>query len=55
MVLYRLPMLTAGNCTSGGEDLRIWVTLEPLCCILETNIRLHINDDSIKKRNKQDR
>ena len=36
------------NCSSGGEDL-IWVTVEPLCCILETNIRLTIIDTSIKK------
>lgn len=29
--------------------LTVWVTFEPLCCILETNIRLYIHDTSIKK------
>ena len=28
----------------------MWVTVEPLCCTLETNIRLYINNTSIKKK-----
>lgn len=52
MILYHLPILTDNNCTSRGEDLIIWVTVELLCCILKTNIRLYINDTSIKKRNR---
>lgn len=41
-------MLTESNCISAGEDLIIWVTVGPQCCILETNLRLYINATSIK-------
>ena len=46
-------MLTDSNHTSWGDDLIIWATGEPLCCILETNIRLHINCMSIEIKIKQ--
>lgn len=37
------------NCTRGGEDLIMCLTVEPLCFTLETIIKLHVNDISIKK------
>lgn len=46
-------MLTDSRCTRGGEDSIIWVSFEPLCCIFDTNIRLCINDTSIKNLNKK--
>lgn len=42
-------MLSGSKCTSKGEDLIIWVPVESLCVILETNMRLHTNDTVIKK------
>lgn len=42
-------MLIDNNHTRGSEDLFIWVTVEQLCCIFETIIRLYINDTLIKK------
>ena len=33
-------------------QLIIWVPVEPLCYKSETNIRLYINDTSVKKRKK---
>ena len=38
-------MLADSNCTSWGEDLIMWVTGEPLCCVLEIN--MFINYTSI--------
>lgn len=37
------------NHTRGGEDIIIWLTVEPLCYTFETNIKLYINGISIKK------
>lgn len=42
-------MLMDINHTSGGEDLIICITGEILCCIFETNVKVFINDTSIKK------
>lgn len=39
--------------TLEGGDLVIWVTVEPLCGIIETNIRLCISDTVIKNKTKQ--
>lgn len=47
MVLEHLTTLRDSNHTRGSEDLITWVTVEPLYCILETNIRLNINDTLI--------
>lgn len=37
-------ILTDSNLTNAGEDFIVWVTAEPLCYKLETNIRLYIKD-----------
>lgn len=37
------------NSTRGSGDLIIRVTVDPLCCILETSIRLYISDTSNKQ------
>lgn len=49
MILQHLPVLADSNYTSGGDDLIIWVIVEPICCILEMSIRLSINT-SVRKR-----
>lgn len=49
MILYHLPVVTASDCTSGGEDIIMWVTVESLCSILETNLILYVNHTSIQK------
>lgn len=33
-----MSMLTDSNCNSWDEDLIMWITGEPLCCKLETNM-----------------
>ena len=38
------------DCTGQGEDLIMWVNVEPLCCVCETFIRLYINDTLIKRK-----
>lgn len=43
-------MLTDSNHTIGGEDLITQVTVEPLRCTFETNIRMYISDTAIKKK-----
>lgn len=50
VILSHFPTLTDSNCTGWAEDLIAWVIVELLCCILDTNIRLYINDVSVKKR-----
>lgn len=35
---------THGNFSSAGEDLVIWITVEPLCRTSETNERLYVNE-----------
>lgn len=45
-------MLTDSDCTR-GEDLIMCVTIEVLCCMLETNVRLYINYSSIKKNRRK--
>lgn len=47
--LWMWPYLQNSNCTNGGKDLIIWVTVKPLCHILEVNIRLYISYTSLKK------
>lgn len=42
MTLQRLPMLTHSNGTRGAEDLIM--SVETMCCILETIILLYLND-----------
>ena len=42
--------VTDSNCTSGRKGLIMSATVEPLCCILETNLRLYINNTLIKKK-----
>ena len=36
-----------------AEDLILWVTVEPLCCVFEANIRLYVNDTLIKIRKRK--
>lgn len=38
------------NRISQGKDLLLGVTVEPLHCILKTNIRVYVNDISIKNK-----
>lgn len=38
------------NCTRGGEDLTTWATVESLCNTFETNIKVHTNNTSLKKK-----
>lgn len=49
VVLKHLPMLADSNCASGSEDLIMCAAVEPLVCILETNIIWNTNYVSIKK------
>lgn len=49
MILSHLSMLTDCNYTSWSEDLRMLLTGEPLCRILETNMRMYMNYSSMKK------
>lgn len=34
--------MTDNNCISGGDNLIIWVIVEPPSCVLETNMILYI-------------
>lgn len=45
-----LTTLVDSDHTRGHEDLIICVKVEPLCCIFEPNIRLYVNDTSIKEK-----
>lgn len=44
------PMVTDSDRTDEGEDLMMWVTAEPLGWVLETHVRLYINDTSLKSK-----
>lgn len=48
--LYHLTTLTDHNCTRGGEDVIMWVTIESVCCIFEMNMRLYINNTLIIRK-----
>lgn len=48
-------MLTDSNLRGGGEDFIIWVTIEPLFCIFETNVGLYTNNTSIEKKRKKEK
>lgn len=50
MIPQHVPVLTGGTCASGGEGLMTRVTVEPPRCILETTVRLYIDDTLIKKK-----
>lgn len=37
-------MLIDGGGSGGGEDLVIWETVEPLCPVLETILKVSVNE-----------
>ena len=47
------PVWTNTGRTVWGEGLTIWFTVEPLCCVLETSIKVCINYTSTKKDTKK--
>lgn len=50
--LFHFSVQTDSNCTSRGEDLIRYFTVESLCCILETNRMLYRSYNLIKKDEK---
>lgn len=46
-------MLADSNCTSWAEDLTMCVTVESLCYMLGTSIKLFTNYTSISKKGKK--
>lgn len=51
MILLHLTVLLDSDRTRRGKDLIIWVTVETLCCVTETQLRLYIDDTFNKKKN----